>query len=867
MAEAALTRAAAVGGGRWPLSLRLARRELRSGPASGFRGFRIFLACLLLGVAAIAAVGSLAQAMLDGLEQNGRALLGGEAELRLLHREATPAELAWLTANSGRLSETAELRAMARDPGGGQRRLVELKAVDGSYPLYGALATEPAGLGPAALAERDGSWGALVDPALLGRLGLEVGDRLAIGGLDYRIRGTIRHEPDRAGRVFSFGPRVMVALASLPATGLVQPGSLIEYHYRLDLPPGRAFADWRKRLVAALPESGWRIRGLAQAAPGIQRFVEQVRLFMTLVGLTALLVGGVGIANAVGSYLEQKKPTIATLKCLGAPAFLIFRAYLWQVLALALLGTLGGLVVGALVPLAVGPLLSERLNFQVAGGLYPGALALAALFGLLTTLAFSLWPLARAQQVPAVALFRDTVQRARRWPPRWAVAATGLAALALAGTAVLGTSDSRLALGFILGAALALAAFRLAAHGLVRVAERLPRPRRPDLRLALANLHRPGAPTANVAMSLGLGLTVLVAIALIQGNLRQRVLEELPAEAPSFYFIDIQPDEVATFQKIVGATPGVVAETRVPMLRGRITRVNGKRPEDLQIPKQVTWVFQGDRGLTWRATPPEGAKLTEGQWWPADYRGAPLVSLDDEVGKALGLHPGDHLTINVLGRDFTVEIANLRTVEWADLKINFVMIFSPGLLEGAPHQDIATVRLQPGPDDALGQAAAEDALERRVTDALPNVSAIRVKEALQTFAQMLDSIAAAVTATAGVTLLAGTLVLAGAVAAGHRRRIYDAVVLKVLGATRADIGRAFLLEYGLIGLVTALLAALAGSLAAWWVLTDIMNSPFHFLAGRVALTVLLATAVTLLFGFVGTWRALAQKAAPLLRNE
>ncbi|MEX0758124.1 MAG: FtsX-like permease family protein, partial [Tistlia sp.] len=480
-------------------------------------------------------------------------------------------------------------------------------------------------------------------------------------------------------------------------TGLIQPGSLIYHHYRADLPEGVGAERWQAELTAALPESGWRVRGLANAAPDIQRFVEQVSLFMTLVGLTALLVGGVGIANAVGSYLEQKKPTIATLKCLGAPAFLIFRAYLWQVLALALLGTLGGLLLGAATPLLVGPLLSERLNFQVAESIYPGALGMAALFGMLTTLAFSLWPLARAQQVPALALFRDTVQRDRRRPPLWAMAATALAALALAALAVVGTSDGRLALGFILGAVLALAAFRLAAMGIVWAAERLPRPRRPALRLALANLHRPGAATANVAMSLGLGLTVLVAIALIEGNLKNRVLEELPERAPSFYFIDIQADQVAAFERIVAETPTVSAVDRVPMLRGRITHVNGQRPEEMAIPEEVSWVFQGDRGLTWSEAPPEGAALVEGEWWPAGYDGPPLVSLDEGIGRALGLAPGDRLTVNVLGRDFTVTIANLRTVEWADLRINFVMIFSPGLLEGAPQQNIATVRLASTP--------------------------------------------------------------------------------------------------------------------------------------------------------------------------
>ena len=841
------------------LSLRLARRELRG----GLRGFRIFLACLMLGVAAIAGVGSLSQAVLSGLQANGRALLGGEMELRLTHRAATPEESAWLSDNSRRLSQTAELRTMARNPAeGGSRRLVELKGVDPSYPLHGNLVSEPVepnGNTVGLLAPRDGVWGALVDRGLLARLGLSVGDRLGIGEIEYEIRGTVAKEPDRAARAFTLGPRVMVDFGSLEETGLLQPGSLIRYHYRLDLPQGENASAWTQRLNADLPQAGWRLRDLSNAAPGLRRFVDQTTLFMTLVGLTSLLVGGVGVANAVRSFLEEKKATIATLKCLGAPSRLIFQTYLAQVSILAVLGIAAGLVVGAVMPLLVGPMLGERLGFDLDLQVFLGPLAMAALFGILITLVFSLWPLARAQQIPAASLFRDSVQPVRKLPPVWAMAAVAAATLALIGAAVLGTDNTRFALGFIAGAAAALLAFRLCGAAVTWIARKLPRARHPGLRLAVANLHRPGAPTASVITSLGLGLTVLIAIALIEGNLKGQVLEDMPEEAPGFYFIDIQPDQVEEFDALVSSQPGVEELTRVPMLRGRISAVNGTPPEAMEIPEDIAWIFRGDRGLTWSRTPSEGTRILEGSWWPADYDGPPLVSLDAEVGTKLGLHPGDRLTINILGRDVEVEIANLREIRWSDLTINFVMIFSPGLLERAPQSHIATVHLDP---------AGEDALEGRVIDAFPNVSAIRVKEALASFAEILDNIAVALSATAGVTLIAGILVLAGAVAAGRQRRIYDAVVLKVLGATRARVAGAFLLEYGLIGLITAGVATLFGTVAAWWVLTDIMNADdFAFMAPRVALTALGATAITLAFGFAGTWRALSHKSAPLLRNE
>lgn len=840
----------------WGLSVRLARRELRGGLA----GFRIFLACLFLGVAAIAGVGSLSQAMLEGVRGDARALLGGEVDVRLIHRPAGAGQLAWLQAHSARLSRTTELRAMARarPDSGGERTLVELKAVDGAYPLYGRVGVEPPQPLDTALARRAGRWGALVDPALLSRLELAPGDPLRIGEAVYEVRGTIVREPDRAARAFTLGPRVMVAHDSLPATALVQPGSLVYHHYRVELPPGADASAWRSRLQAAFPEAGWRVRGLDDAAPGITRVVERVGLFMTLVGLTALLVGGVGVANAIKGYLDGRRATIATLKCLGAPARLVFRMYLAQVLALAGLGIALGLATGGAVPAAAAPVLAAYLNFDVAVGVYPGALAIAALFGLLTTLAFTLWPLARAQAIPAAALFRDVVAQRRTRLPARAMAAVAAAGVGLAALAVLTADDRLFALGFVAGAAAALVAFRLAAAGVMALARRTPRLRRPALRLAVANLHRPGAPTGSVVMSLGLGLTVLIAVALIEGNLSRQIAEEMPERAPGFYFIDIQPHQLEPFTELARGFPGVREVNHVPMLRGRITRVNGTPVSQLSIPDDVRWIFQGDRGITWARTPPANGTLVRGRWWPPDDDGPTKVSIAAELGRKMDLDIGDSLTVNVLGRDIEAEIANWRRIDWSELRINFVMVFSPGLLAQAPQSHIATVHVDP---------AREAALQAAVNDRFANVSAIRVRDVLDRVAAMLADVATAVRATAALTVLAGTLVLAGALAAGHRRRVYDAVVLKVLGARRRDVTLAFLVEYGLMGLATGLIAAVIGTLAAWVVMTRVMHGTFVVLPASIVVTAVAATAVTLAFGYAGTWRALRRKAAPLLRNE
>ncbi len=842
-----------------PLAFRLARRELRG----GLKGFRIFLVCLMLGVALIAAVGSVADSVRAGLARDAQALLGGDLEFRLIYRPATADERRFL-AEAGEVSETREMRAMARPAHRDDRLLVELKAVDDAYPLFGSLRLAPEQTLSAALGRRAGLWGAAAEPQLLERLGLRPGDRVRVGRQDYELRAAIELEPDRGTDIFTLGPRLMVALPSLTGTGLEQPGSLVYSYYRLLLPPGAVAATVAEAANAAFPEAAWRVRGLDDAAPGVRRFIQRTQLFLTLVGLSALLVGGVGIGNAVRAYLEGKTTTIAILKCLGAPGSLVFRTYLSLIMLLASGGTAAGLVLGALAPLAASGLLAARFQFAPGFAIFPAPLLVAAAFGLLTALGFSLWPLARARAVPAANLFRDLVDRMRRRPGARDLAAMAAVATALAALAVATASDRMLAAGFVGGAVLVLALFRLAALlaiGLSRSLSRREGSRGrlwPALRLTLANLGRPGTPAGSVVLSLGIGLTVLVGVGLVQGNLERQITETLPESAPAFFFIDIQPGQVEGFDALVASLPGTGAVERVPMLRGRITAINDVPTDRLSPPREMAWLLQGDRGITWSASLPRGSRLAAGEWWPADYRGEPLISFERDAAEGLGIGIGDRVTVNVLGREIGGTIANLRDLEWGSLGINFIMVFSPGLLESAPQMHIATVHAAP---------EAEAGLMKTVTDRFANVSAIRVRDALASVQRILGAIGAAVGATGSVTLAAGILVLAGAVVAGHRRRIYDAVVLKVLGATRRDVAAAFLLEFGLLGLVTAALAALAGTAAAYFFVTRVMETEWAFLPGVVAATAGLSLAITLVAGFAGTWRALGQKAAPLLRNE
>lgn len=840
------------------LAWRIARRELRGGIRSRFRGFRIFMACLVLGTAAIAAVGSVSSAVEGGLAREARALLGGDIELRIHHRPATDEQIAWLKEN-GTLSRVVEIRAMARRPDGGEQRLVEMKAVDAAYPLVGAVQLRGATGIDEAIARHEGTFGAVVDQSLLARLGLSVGDRVAIGETELVVTAALLREPDRATRGLQLGPTVIVSDAGLEATKLLQPGALSDYKYRLVLPPGADAKAFKERLTKAFPEAPWRIRDVTSAAPGLTRFIDRLTLFLTLVGLSALLIGGVGVGNAVHAFLAQRTATVATLKCLGAPARLVLRIYLIQVLVLAGIGIALGLLVGAAAPFAAAPLLSGVLPVELAPSLYPGPLALAAAFGVLITLVFSLWPLALARNVPAGALFRQAITPLRGRPGRRDLAVLAGLVLVLAGLTLASAREPHLAIWFVAGAAAAFAAFRALAALVIRLARAAPRPRLPRLRLAVANLHRPGALTASVVLSLGLGITVLVAIMMIERNLSQQINTLVEEQAPAFYFIDIQPDQTKPFAELIASFPGARALRTVPMLRGRIVSMAGTPVSEITPPPEYAWITRGDRGLTWSRTPPErGSKVVEGKWWPEDYSGPPLISFDADAAKAFGLGIGDTVGFNILGRTIEARIANLRQIDWATLGMNFVVIFAPGALDGAPQISIATVHIDP---------AHETALEAAVTERFPNVSAIRVREVLAEVNGILSSIDVAMKAIAAIAITAGVLVLSGAVAAGRRQRIYDAVVLKTLGATRRDVLAAYVLEFLLLGLATAAIAAAAGTTAAWAVSTGIMHVDWTFSPGAAAWTTLVCVAATMLFGIVGSWRALGQKAATVLRTE
>jgi putative ABC transport system permease protein len=846
---------------RLGLAARFARRELRG----GLRGFRVFLACLALGVAAVAAVGSVRLAISEGLSAEGRAILGGDAQITATYRAATGAERAWMEARSEAVSEVVDFRSMVvteRPDGERVRGLTQVKGVDGAYPLAGEVRLDPAIRLGEALAERGGVPGMVMEPALLDRLGIEVGEEVRLGGAPFRVTAALVREPDRASGGFGLGPRTIVDLAALRATGLLAPGTLYETHYRLALGEEADLAAMEAGLAEAFPEAGLRWRDRRQAAPGVERFVGRIGAFLVLVGLAALAVGGVGIAAAVRSYMEEKTDTIATLKTLGASGGDIMAVYLMQVGALAVLGVAIGLALGGGLPLALGPLLADRLPVPALFGVYPGPLAEAALYGLLTALVFALWPLARAREVRAAALFRDVVEPIGRPAAGATLAAIGLAGALLAGAAIVFSGAPMLASAVLGGVAAALAVLWLAAIGVRLLARRASHAQalrgRPGLRLALASVGGPGGQAVGTVLSLGLGLTVLAAIGQIDHNLRAVIDEELPERSPAFFFIDIQNAQLPGVLDTLEAEPAVGSVETAPMLRGVITKLDGVPAKEAEIDPEGAWILRGDRGVSYAAAPPPGTELVAGDWWEAGHAGRPQVSFSAEHARELGLDIGDTLTVSVLGREITAEVANLRVVDFSDLGINFLMIFDSASFAGAPHTHIATVHAAP---------EAEGAILRAVSDRFPNVTAIGVRDAIARVSDGLGQIAAATRWAAAVTLVTGLVVLVGAAAAGARARAYEAAILKVIGASRARILSSFALRLGLAGAAAGAVAIGFGGLAAWAVVRFVLDAAYAFEPVSAVALVAGGAAASLAAGLVFALRALAPRPARILRER
>ena len=847
------------------LAFTFARRELRG----SILQFRVFLIALTLGVAAIGAVGSIADAMREGIAVNSRLMFGGDLDASATHKPV-PAPVLDAMRQHGKTSSVIQMRAMLggrKDgPDGPQniRRLVALKVVDDQWPLIGAPVLDPPMPLDDALRSVNGKPGIIANPGLLRVLGADVGDTVRLGDADVHVSAVLVREPDRGFGFEQFAPSVVIADDHLDATGLNVPGALMTYRERLLLDdPSRdlaILADLKAGADAAASSNSFvRLRHHRQGSAGFQNFLNRTETFLTLVSLTALLIGGLGVSSAVRAWLTSRMPVLATLKCLGAPAALIFRVYLIQVMILTVIGIILGLGLAVMTPWIAKALLQAVTPVPIMAGIYAQSLMGAAGFGLLTALTFSVWPLGKAREVNPSHLFRTLITVPTGRPKKRYLAVITLTSLGLAGLTWWVTTSPILALGFMLGVLGSLLLLAGLGEAVIRLVKALPKPKNTALSLALAAVIRPGNATRTVVVTFGLGLAVLVAIAISEFNMNRQINTRLADEAPAWFFIDIQPHQKEDFLSLTGDLAGPDNIVMVPLVRGRIVALNGIPASEINAPQSEEWILRGDRGLTWSAAPPDAANIVKGEWWDADYRGPLQVSMDDEAMTAFGLTLGDTVTTNIAGRELTATITSSRIIEWQNFGLNFVFVFSPGMIENAPHNWVATV--------ATDDAAIEARLDRDVAAAMPNVSSISVREAATTVGRILGLVSVSIQITAGITLIAGFAVLAGTVAAGEARRIQSSIILKVLGATRRVILMSYVFEYLILGLITGVVAVAIGAAASYTVLDLLLQTDFIFPPGLAAAVALGGAAATVVLGLIGASRTLGRKPGPVLRQE
>jgi putative ABC transport system permease protein len=830
----------------------IARRDLNA----RFRGLRLLLVCIFLGTAALAAIGTLTAAIESELEASGQELLGGDLEVEVWQRDLRPAEVKAL-GQYGTISSGYRMQAMANTPEAAAP--IELKAVDAKWPMFGRLLLAD-GRAVGAPTGKD-AW---IAQTALERLGIAVGDSFKVGTVTLRAAGVIADEPDRLSEGFQLGPTVIVAADVPAAAGLLAPGALYQSKHRIAFAdPGRDPEGVEEALTKAFPTAGFDIRTRDRASPGADRFVRQMSDFLTLVGLAALVIAGIGIAGGVSSFLDQRRASIATLKVLGATSGDIVRIYAMQIGVAALAGSALGLAAGVLVTPLLAGALQGLLPVESGFIISPPALLLAASYGLLVAFAFAAAPLLRARTFPAMALMRSGIVPLAR--DRRALLATGLGLAAICALALLTTAQPMLSGGFLLGAGGALLLLAGLGWGIQALARRLPRPRNPLLRSAIANLHRPGAPTGALVTALGFGLAAFVLLAAVQSAIDGNIQSRVPQEAPDYFVLDVpQGKEPRFFELIQQDFPKAGIRT-VPTMRGAVLAYGPKdamvRVADLKEIPEGAWALRGERGLTYADTIPQGNRLTAGEWWSPFHKGEPLVSIDARLAEAVGLKVGDYLTIGILGVERTARIANLREIDWESMGFNFALVFSRNAIADAPHNLSATIDLPDGAD-----AAARGRLLRGLVKELPSSSVIEVGGILVEARKLLQQVSLATLAAAGVTVLAGLAVLLGAIAAARAARTYDTVMLRVLGASRRQVLLLQLAEYGLLAGVLALVALALGGGLAWVVITQLFEFDWLPDWGEVLSVLGLGIALVLGFALAGSLPLLRAKPAQALRE-
>ncbi|MDE0310376.1 MAG: FtsX-like permease family protein [Acidiferrobacterales bacterium] len=835
--------------------LKVAYRDLRR----GHRGFWIFLSCLALGVAAITAVMTMSASLVNGIERDGRILLGGEIAIGQQFHDLTDEQLLEIQQYSESSTRFLEMRTLLRSDDVRRSGLISLKAIDDNYPVYGEFVVRDGGNISELIAWNGETWGAIVDPVLIESGRVSVGEQVFLGNAIFTVTAVIENEPDRIGSTGSFGfwPRVIVSDEAVKAAGLVVEGSRTYFDYRIKLKQGVDPRELKTRWSEQYPNLD--VRDYSNASPNLAEVIERIGVLLALAGLTTLLIGGVGVSNAIRAYMDTRLSTIAILKCVGASQRLVFRIYLTQILLLSGVGIALGMTFGTALSLVSGTIIANLYSVPIA---YSFSLYIAMIiitYGMLTAILFTLWPLACALNTMPSALFRNAATAERRTASWIYGVISALLAVVLAGIVITTAYETRFAVWFVICVSVAWAAFRLVGLIITVMSRKFGFRHLPALRLAIANLHRPGAATSDIVLAIGLGLSVLVATAMVSANMDEQINNLIPDNAPTFFFLGIQSEQLNEFENLIEAADGTSDLNILPYIPGRITQIKGMNPLDALVDEDSRWLVDddGERIFSYTAVPLEGGEMIKGDWWSPEYSGPPLLSIHKDVAEGFDVDIGDTITMNILGREITGTVHNIRDLEWRSMRLNFAIMLSPHPLNTIPHSNVGTVRAPPEVDFVL---------QEHVASSYANITVIRIKDALDRVANLMAQARTVAGSISTVTVLAGILVLAGIVISENRRRAYESVLLKTIGASRKYVLAAFSFEYLLQGVITAVVAIIFGTAASWAVVSGLMGWDWQLIPLPALNTAILGLAISLVLGMFGILRALRQRPLTYLRN-
>ena len=796
--------------------LKLSLRELKG----SFNEFKIVMISIFLGVFIITAVGSLSKNLIYEINNKSSELLGGDFELSTTYQEFPIKIKKWLEKN-GKTSQIVELRTMvtSNQSVGVKRRIVELKAVDQNWPLIGIPIIVPNKSINKSLKMNNynNNNGALIDASLKKQLEIQVGDVLQLGKTKIQISGIIKKEPDRMFSFATFGSRLLISKATLKASGLVIPGSLVKYKIKFIPYNKKIDLSFLKKFVHGTNIS---IKNIKNSTTNFNSFIEKTSLFISLVGLITLLISGVGISNGVKGYLIKKIKNIAIFKTLGAQNSTVFKIYFFQIIFIFLISIIPALIAGISIPFLLKTIISDSFLSSFEPFIFLEPIIISFLFGLIVCILFTIIPIAKTYEIKPIQLLRLSAHHSLNNYSKKISALILILIFALCFLIFKLTNDLKLSV-YIFGVVLISFLILKGMTNLLFLSFRKLKFKIGSLlEIARKSLIRPDTFAKSIVISFSIGLALLITLNIIEESLDYKISNTINKQAPNYFLIDIQPNQINQVKAMTSKFIGEDSLNAQPMLRGRVTSINNIKVENLKINKDVNWVLKRDRAFSWSNKAPKNVKIISGKWWPQDYTGPLLLSIGDKVAKGLNVKIGDKIEVNILGRNFEAEIFNTREIIWQNMDINFIFILSKSKIQNAPHSWIATT--------TTANKEMNNTLIEKIVSNFSNISSVSVEETYVAIKSILNLLITIVNSIALVTLLSGVIVLAGILNVSKKDKLYEVAILKILGASPKKIIFLWLQEFLIIGLMASLISILIGMSVSFILVTYIFQIDYNF---------------------------------------